>query len=44
MTIISDKDAVEKRLYILQKQGYIYSTDSEEWNRKMMQIIDKLTR
>ena len=26
----TDKDAVEKRLYILQKQGYIYSTDSEE--------------
>lgn len=23
---ISDKDAVEKRLFVLQQQGYIYST------------------
>lgn len=30
MLLSKYKDAVEKRLYILQKQGYIYSTDSEE--------------
>lgn len=24
---IIDKDAVEKRLYVLQQQGYIYATD-----------------
>lgn len=24
---ILDKDAVEKRLYVLQQQGYIYATD-----------------
>jgi len=24
--LFTDKDAVEKRLYVLQQQGYIYST------------------
>lgn len=30
LSIVSDKDAVEKRLYILQKQGFIYSTNESE--------------
>ncbi|KAG5671109.1 hypothetical protein PVAND_001323 [Polypedilum vanderplanki] len=30
MLLSKYKDAVEKRLYILQKQGFIYSTDTEE--------------
>lgn len=25
--LLSDKDAVEKRLFVLQQQGYIYATD-----------------
>lgn len=24
---LADKDAVEKRLYVLQQQGYIYATE-----------------
>lgn len=27
LLLLSDKDAVEKRLYVLQQQGYIYATD-----------------
>lgn len=27
ISFIPDKDAVEKRLYVLQQQGYIYATD-----------------
>lgn len=25
--LVLDKEAVEKRLYVLQQQGYIYATD-----------------
>lgn len=28
LNFFSDKEAVEKRLYVLQQQGYIYATDS----------------
>jgi hypothetical protein len=28
LLMISDKEAVEKRLYVLQQQGYIYATES----------------
>jgi len=27
LPLISDKEAVEKRLYVLQQQGYIYATE-----------------
>jgi len=27
LLLISDKEAVEKRLYVLQQQGYIYATE-----------------
>lgn len=27
LLLVADKDAVEKRLYVLQQQGYIYATD-----------------